>query len=116
MSNIGSFEYQGAPGQFQLIKGSIKTLTLNAEVQIEENFAASDNPDAPTHEVKVSSNGDWISVGSAWERKIKRGPNEGDSFLSAVIDDPSFERPLNFAVFKDNGFAKAVFRRRQDRD
>ena len=115
MSNIGKLAYQGEHRSLDDIRGHIRTLKFQAEIRIRKVEFPPASPDAPTHKVTAKGpTGEFLDVGRGWEKSITRGPNEGDTFLSVTIDDPSFEHSLNFAVFKDDDHAAATWRRRQD--
>lgn len=115
MSKIGTLSPTG-PGDFWSdLRGKVRTLAFKADIRIEAIREQSANPDAPSHRVSIlAADSDPMEIGSAWSRKIKRGPNEGDTFLSVTLDDPSFPHPLNFAVFRESENAVATWRRRQD--
>ncbi len=111
---IGNFNAQQPNDELAELLGHIKTMEFEADIKIRRGDP-SNNPDAPTHSVSARSpKGNFVPVGSAWTKKIVNGPNAGGEFLSVTLDDPSFEHPLNFAVFqKENGQWNAVWRRRQ---
>lgn len=114
MATIGRFRSVHVDDPLKELSGDIRTLNFNADVLI-KRVLASDHPDAPTHRVLAQSKaGDFVEVGSAWTKQTKTGPNPGDEFLSVSIDDPSFDHPLNFAVFSEgDGKWIATFRRRK---
>ncbi|MBI1236322.1 MAG: DUF736 family protein [Alphaproteobacteria bacterium] len=115
MSKIGTLSPTG-PGDFWSdLRGKIRTLSFKGDIRIEEKREQSPNPDAPSHRVFMrDAEGDPMEIGSAWPRRITRGQNEGDTFLSVTLDDPSFPHPLNFAVFREGDDAVATWRRRQE--
>jgi len=111
---IGNFTALQTNDELAELSGHIKTMEFEASIKIRRDDP-SNNPDAPTHSVSARSpKGNYVPVGSAWTKKIVNGPNAGGEFLSVTLDDPSFEHPLNFAVFQEgNGQWNAVWRRRQ---
>ena len=116
MSTIGRLHPQDRMDFWKDLKGHVRTLRFNAEIRITRNADQSSNPDAPTHKITARGpTGEVIEVGSAWTKIITRGEFDGDEFLSATIDDPSFDHSLNFAVFRDGEVASATWRRRQDK-
>lgn len=114
MSKIGTLTPTG-PGDFWSdLRGQIRTLVFKADIRIEADRNPPANPDAPSHRVFMrDADGGPMELGSAWSRKINRGTNAGETFLSVTLDDPSFPHPINFAVFKDGETASATWRRRQ---
>ena len=115
MSKIGKLNPTG-PGDFwSNLRGKIQTLAFKGDILIQELRDRSANPDAPSHRVLMrDADGEPMEIGSAWSRQISRGQNEGDTFLSVTLDDPSFPHPLNFAVFREGSDAVATWRRRQE--
>jgi uncharacterized protein (DUF736 family) len=115
MSKIGMIEErQNANGL--VLAGSIQTMELSFNFFLEA-AAASDNPSAPSHRICAwSKSGEAVPVGSAWTKQITKPGREGETFFTLTFDDPSFDRPLNVAAFKNaqSGNWDVMFRRRQD--
>jgi len=114
MSTIGNFNALNPNDELAELSGHINTMEFEASIKIRRDDP-SNNPDAPTHSVSARApSGSYVQVGSAWTKQIVNGPNSGGEFLSVTLDDPSFEHPLNFAVFREgNRQWNAVWRRRQ---
>lgn len=113
MTSIGKFKSTQPHDPLSEILGSIRTINFSGKLAVVRDRASS-NPSAPTHRIYlVDSEGERFEVGAAWSQSIKRGAREGEEFLSANIDDPSFERPLSFALFRDDESTwEATWRRR----
>ncbi|MBU2606171.1 MAG: DUF736 domain-containing protein [Alphaproteobacteria bacterium] len=94
--------------------GNIRTIGFSGKLAIVHDGGAS-HPNAPSHRVfLINEDSVRLEVGAAWSQKIKQGVRAGEEFLSANIDDPSFERPLSFALFQsDEHTWEATWRRRQ---
>jgi len=115
MSKIGTFKPFDPTDVFGDLRGNVRTLQFEAEIRIARNREAPQSPDVPSHTVTARGpSGEFIEVGAAWTKEITRGVNIGDAFLSVTLDDPSFQHPLNFAVFREGDVAVATWRRRQD--
>jgi uncharacterized protein (DUF736 family) len=95
MSKIGILIVRNQHG---LLEGAIATLEMTLELRLEPNGVA-DSGDDPTHDVFAMVGGRAINVGAGWTKVIKRGPSEGQRFVSFTIDDPSFAAPLNLSAF-----------------
>ncbi|WP_263588831.1 DUF736 domain-containing protein [Sphingopyxis sp. GC21] len=103
---IGTFSLNEQTNE---ITGSIFTRALHLpflilrSVEARQDGAASDRQ-PPVFEIfEPSPVGIDIQVGAVWIRNIR---NSKDTFLSGMIDDPSFAEPLPIALFGDelNGF------------
>lgn len=79
MSLIGTFALY--KGKFQ---GSIKTLTIDAKVEIIPSGRAGAN--APQHLVLAGT----AEVGAGWNRTNR----DGGEYISIKLDDPSFHEPI----------------------
>lgn len=114
MSEIGKLRLVNSADPLSKLIGHIHTLKLSTKITIERDYNST-NPDAPSHRVYVGSDDTSpVEVGAAWAREIKRGPRQGQTFLSVTIDDPSFDSALSFAVFEDDENSwVATWRRRQ---
>ena len=80
MATIGAFTKSG-----DTFTGSVKTLNINAKTTIKAADKTSDK--APDYRVFAGSN---VEFGAAW----KKTSNEGRSYLSVKLDDPSFPAPI----------------------
>ena len=87
MSVIGTFYLDKGK-----IKGSIKTLTMDARVEIVPSDLSGEN--SPQHLVMVGQ----TQVGAGWNRTS----NEGREYISIKLDDPSFSGPI-FANLIEKG-------------
>ncbi len=110
MTTIGTIQETDING-FKELKGQISTLHLNINFKLIKNKQKS-NPNDPTYMINTQSlNGSDVQVGSVWEKSCQ---NSEDIFLSMTFDDPSFDKPLNVAAFKNNPERwDIVWRRRQ---
>lgn len=115
MTNIGKFRCNNLVDPLSELIGVIKTVGFFGRLAIVREGSGS-NPNTPSHRIYlVADDVGRIEVGAAWSQTIKRGPREGEQFLSASIDDPSFAKPLSFAVFQeDEDSWTATWRRRKD--
>lgn len=88
MPQIGTFT-RNEDGYF----GNVRALTLDAKLTIlPAKEAAAEN--APDHRIFC----DAVEVGAAWDRA---GEKAG-AYLSVVIDDPSFARPIRASLFRSD--------------
>ncbi|XQZ98219.1 DUF736 domain-containing protein [Komagataeibacter rhaeticus] len=88
MANIGSFKKVG-----EGFEGEIITLALqarNVRLVAEINRA---NDNAPNYRVYLGR----VELGAAWTRRS----NEGRTYLSLKLDDPSFAAPIFANLFTD---------------
>jgi uncharacterized protein (DUF736 family) len=100
MSQIGSFT-RGNDGAYT---GTIKTLAINAKVQIVPSDPASTSDKAPDLRVIVSG----VAIGAAWSRTSK----DGRSYHSVKLDDPSFPAPIYANLFEgDDGKCTLIWSR-----
>jgi uncharacterized protein (DUF736 family) len=112
LRNVGKSESDNAED----VQGMLASLAFSYPVRV---LRVSDELDSsyPTHEIFLRPQGrEFVRVGSAWEKTIARGPNAGDTMISCRIEDPSFDKPLDFALFKDRtgGWDVRWSRPRQD--
>ena len=78
--------------------GSFRTIKVALRISLIPN--GHDGEDRrPTHTVYALFGGEHFNVGVAWCRRITRGENNGSPMFSMVIDDPSFDAPLNLSAF-----------------
>jgi uncharacterized protein (DUF736 family) len=88
MANIGSFKKSG--NEYQ---GDIVTLSVQAKGVRIVPEANRSNDNAPSHRVFVGR----AEIGAAWSKES----NEGRSYLSLKLDDPSFTAPIFANLFDD---------------
>ncbi|CAE7853599.1 DUF736 domain-containing protein [Pelagibacterium sp. 26DY04] len=94
MATIGTFKKTNSE-----FVGEIATLNLQAKnVKIVPETTSTNN-DAPSHRLFAGR----VEIGAAWTKKS----NEGRSYLSAKIDDPSFAAPIFANLFDDETGATA---------
>lgn len=101
----------------QILEGAISTLENDISF-FAVKLPAATNPNAPSHKLCAwNRNGAEVQIGSAWTKAVKSAERYGDEFLTLTFDDPSFEKPLNVAAFKnaETGDWDIMFRRRQSR-
>ncbi|MFC3444187.1 DUF736 domain-containing protein [Sphingobium rhizovicinum] len=109
---IGSFAFDE---RINDIVGKIATRQMRFPYVIMRKVADRQSDTAPLYELfETSPAGDEIQIGVVWERKMTKTQ---ETFLSGMIDDPSFREPLPIALFGDerSGF-DVQWRRERDRD
>ncbi|MDC9823285.1 DUF736 domain-containing protein [Devosia sp. ZB163] len=89
MATIGTFKKSGNE-----LTGEIITLSVQAKNVRIVPEASPANQNAPTHRVFVGK----AEIGAAWTKKS----NEGRSYLSVKLDDPSFASPIYANLFDDD--------------
>ncbi|WP_046021635.1 DUF736 domain-containing protein [Magnetospira sp. QH-2] len=90
MATIGTFQKTGKG-----YKGSIKTLTVEAEVEIIAVETSGDKePD-----FRVKANGD-IDLGAGWTRVSKKTKRE---YVSLKLQDPTFAGPIYANLTEQDG-------------
>lgn len=92
MATIGSFK-KDENG----FTGAINTLTLTSKVRFIRNDSDSDK--GPSHRLFAGK----TEIGAAWAKTSK----EGRSYLSAKIDDPSFQSAIYATLIEDAATAGA---------
>ncbi len=113
MSNIGQLrEFTTKPNQFQ---GTVSTLMFSLVFEARP-AASSENANAPTHRLYAFGNaGDEVEVGAMWKKTSTRAEYEGETFFTLSFSDPSMEKPINAAAYKDKdkpGIFNITFRHR----
>lgn len=107
--NIGNIKATG-DGKFI---GRIATLTLSLQVALVA--VDSTNERAPAFDI-FALGGDrrtWVKVGALWEFSSNE---TGEVFLSGRIDDPSLDKPIDVALFRQqDGSYNVAWRRPQRR-
>lgn len=107
--NIGSLK---ANEEGTLI-GRVTTLGFNAVVALRE--VNSSNERAPAFDMMGLSadRRTWVRIGALWEYHSNE---TGEAFLSGRIDDPSLDKPLDVAMFRqEDGSLNVSWRRPQRR-
>ena len=85
--------------------GTIRTLTMNVKARIVANDEKA-SEDAPDFRIYAGR----TELGAAWKSRSKA--EEPRDFLSVVLDDPSFDKPIRAALFEDEEAAVLVWNRR----
>jgi uncharacterized protein (DUF736 family) len=85
--------------------GTIRTLTLNAKVQLVANERR-EADGAPDFRIMIGT----AEIGAAW-RRPRRGSDE--TYLSVRLDDPALPQPIFGALIDDaaNATARLIWRR-----
>jgi uncharacterized protein (DUF736 family) len=112
---IGEMHEKVVSGKKRL-NGFINTLAFSMAFEMHE-APKTQNPNSPSFIIFGKSNsGTLVQIGGAWIKHIKKGENTGEEFLTMTIDDPSLQRALNVAAFKnpETGLWDIMFRRRQE--
>jgi uncharacterized protein (DUF736 family) len=102
---IGNFKFDE---RINDILGKIATREMHFPYLVMRKVTDRQSDATPLYEIfETNRAGDEIQIGAVWERKMNRS---GDTFLSGMIDDPSFPEPLSIALFGDerNGFNVAA--------
>ena len=85
--------------------GSIRTLSIHAKLRLVA-IDKKTKEDGPDFRIMFGMQ----EVGAAWKAKTHEA--EPRDYLSAMIDDPMFPKPLRGALFEDNGKLSFVWRRK----
>lgn len=105
-----------SPNETSEFVGMISSLDLALNIRLTLNEQTG-SAQAPTHKI-MSRNaaGLEIEIGSAWTKTIQTANRYGETFYSMTLDDPSFDKPLNVAAFKDSHeeIWNITWRRRQE--
>lgn len=92
MATIGTFTKQDNGGY----TGALATLTVQAKVSIAPVKKTGDK--SPDFRVYASN----VEIGAAWSQKT----NEGKTYLTVKLDDPSFVAPINARLVEtDKGYS-----------
>ena len=105
--NIGNIK-SNAEG---VLIGRIQTMAFGATVAL--SAVTSTNERAPAYDVMAlaSDRRSWVKIGAMWEYHSN---DTGETFLSGRIDDPSLEKPIDVAMFRqDDGSYNVAWRRPQ---
>ena len=105
--NIGTIK---ANDQGVLI-GRVQTMAFGATIALSE--VNSSNERAPAYDILglASDRRSWVKIGALWEYHSN---DTGETFLSGRIDDPSLEKPIDVAMFRqDDGSYNVAWRRPQ---
>ena len=90
MAHIGTFEHT-SDGYF----GRLRTLTLDIDLAIVA-AAPSDTKNAPDFRVHIGTNAEGPAIGAGWRRKSERV----GEYLTLLVDDPTFPRPIRARLVK----------------
>jgi uncharacterized protein (DUF736 family) len=112
MKVLGTLKPKDQNHMFNELEGYIRTFMFEGLIQV----AVTDKPPktgkSPTHVVKlVLPSGERSDIGDAWLRTVRQGDNQGNFYLSVIIDDPAFEQALKFAIFERGDHAVAQWKR-----
>lgn len=115
MSTIGKLGTKIINGA-EIVFGTISTLQFSFRFELRK-LPIRENENAPNYGIFVDNkDGVETQIGVAWKKQVQRGENTGEPFFALSFDDPSFNKPLSVAAFKDSktGEWEIVYRRRQD--
>ena len=106
--NIGTLKANGDGVHI----GRIVTMAFAATIALRE--FVSTNERAPAFDVMALSadRRSWVKVGALWEYTSNE---TGEVFLSGRIDDPSLDKPIDVALFRQNDDSYNVAWRRPQR-
>jgi uncharacterized protein (DUF736 family) len=113
MSELGRLT-SANPNNLSQLTGYIQTLQTRLSIILSGDERLCDARE-PSHRITARArHGGDVQIGSAWLKTAKHGPRNGARFFSITIDDPSLDRPLNVAAFRDeeSGEWVVVWRRR----
>lgn len=113
MSEIGRLT-PSAPGDLSYLSGHIQTLEGRLPIEAEGDERLCDQQ-RPSHRITTKArDGSTVSIGSAWLKTARHGPQKGKQFLSIQIDHPERQSALNVAAFpsEDGSDLVIVWRRR----
>ena len=98
MAQIGQLNLNVDELGRSVASGSFRTVKLALKISLIPNGHEAEDR-RPTHTVYGVSGQEHVNIGVAWCRRITRGENQGSPMFSIVIDDPSFDAPLNLSAF-----------------
>ena len=106
--NIGSIK----PNDQGILIGRVQTMAFVATIALQE--VNSTNERAPAFDVLAlaADRRSWVKVGAVWEYTSNE---TGECFLSGRIDDPSLDKPIDVALFRQNDDSYNVAWRRPQR-
>lgn len=113
MSELGRLT-SANPDNLSQLTGYIQTLQTRLSISLSGNEGLIDAAE-PSHRITARArHGGDVQIGSAWLKTAKHGPRSGARFFSIAIDDPSLDRALNVAAFRDDEASDwvVVWRRR----
>ena len=80
--------------------GRIKTLQLDISFELVDHPHVQEEGKPDYLVMARAGDGSQVEIGAAWRREIKTGAKTGDTYISILLDDPSFPAPLSVALFK----------------
>jgi uncharacterized protein (DUF736 family) len=112
MSELGKLSPTN-PNDLSRLTGYIQTLQTRLPISLIGDERLCDARE-PSHRITARTRHGDVQIGSAWLKTAKHGPRKGARFFSITIDDPSLDRPLNVAAFRDetSGDWIVIWRRR----
>jgi uncharacterized protein (DUF736 family) len=113
MSELGRLS-PAKPNDLSLLTGYIQTLHTRLSISLSGDESMCDAREPSYRIYARARHGGDVQIGSAWLKTAKRGPRIGTRFFSITIDDPTLDRPLNVAAFRDDtsGDWIVIWRRR----
>ena len=114
MAQIGKVSFEIFNGQTEAL-GYIHTMQISTDIKLVPT-SEPEGSTKPAYRVFAIRSDVQIEIGAAWVKRMNNPPSGKEEFLSMLIDDPSFEQPLNIAAFPtdEEGDFNIVWRRRQD--
>lgn len=112
MKVLGTLKPKDENHMFNQLEGYIRTFMFEGLIQVVVTDELPKTGNSPTHVVQlVLPSGEHSKIGDAWLRTVRKGENQGNFYLSVIIDDPAFEQPLKFAIFERGDHAVAQWKR-----
>lgn len=76
-----------------------RTLALKLVMRMNPRWDAHER-NSPKHEIFESARHGEVAVGMGWEKIAQSAENRGKKYLSLLLDDPSFDAPLQCTAFE----------------
>jgi len=114
MAQIGEITFETFNGRTEAL-GFIRTLQISTDIKLVPTLEP-EGSTKPAYRIFAIRSDTEIEIGAAWVKRMNNPPAGKEKFLSVLLDDPSFDTPLNIAAFPtdDEGLFNIVWRRRQD--
>ena len=97
--NIGQIIRRDNGRNGSVLVGRIDTLAISMTIGLRE--VNNPKPTAPKYEIMAKTRaGAWVRVGALFEQESR---SSGEVFYQGQIEDPSMDRPLSIALFRNDG-------------
>lgn len=96
--NIGQITRRDNGRNGSVLVGRIDTLAISMTIGLRE--LNNPKPTAPKYEIMAKTKaGAWVKVGALFEQESR---TTGETFYQGQIEDPSMDRPLSVALFRND--------------